>query len=228
MHWNELEAWCKTWLGAIPTQTIFEASHLSQVTGLQLADGREVVVKARPWEDRLKVCTQVQQHLWKAGFPCPETLVGPVRLRDQAISAETYIPGGEELVPSPDSPRLFAEALAQLVRLAPSPTSLPNLAPSPPWVWWDHQRPELWPPPDDRDTDLNKYLEPAWIDEVGLRARQRLACHRQEPVVGHGDWESQNIRWTGRSLHVVYDWDSVVSQPEAAVVGRCRRRVRVL
>jgi aminoglycoside phosphotransferase (APT) family kinase protein len=37
--------------------------------------------------------------------------------------------------------------------------------------------------------------------------------------VGHGDWKSQNIRWSdGRPL-AVHDWDSVIAQPETAIVG---------
>jgi hypothetical protein len=39
-------------------------------------------------------------------------------------------------------------------------------------------------------------------------------------VVGHGDWESQNIRWRGRRPWVVHDWDSTVAQPEAAIAGQ--------
>jgi Ser/Thr protein kinase RdoA (MazF antagonist) len=38
-------------------------------------------------------------------------------------------------------------------------------------------------------------------------------------VVGHADWESQNLRWhDGRPL-VVHDWDSAVAQPEPVVAG---------
>ena len=37
--------------------------------------------------------------------------------------------------------------------------------------------------------------------------------------IGHGDWESQNIRWSGAQPLAVHDWDSVVAQPEAAIVG---------
>jgi aminoglycoside phosphotransferase (APT) family kinase protein len=39
------------------------------------------------------------------------------------------------------------------------------------------------------------------------------------PRIGHGDWESQNIRWTGEQPLAVHDWDSVIAQPEAAIVG---------
>jgi len=47
----------------------------------------------------------------------------------------------------------------------------------------------------------------------------RLAECRQPPVVGHADWEESNLRWVDRRLHVVHDWDSVVSRPEAALAG---------
>jgi hypothetical protein len=45
---NTLEAWCARWLGAKPISLLFEVARLSLVTGLRLADGREVVIKARP------------------------------------------------------------------------------------------------------------------------------------------------------------------------------------
>jgi hypothetical protein len=49
--------------------------------------------------------------------------------------------------------------------------------------------------------------------------RARLARCTQPPVVGHADWWSENIRWQGRQLHVVFDWDSIVAQPEPILVG---------
>ena len=50
---DELAAWCERWLGAQPTQMLFEITHLSIVAGLRLTDGCEVVVKARPPADRI-------------------------------------------------------------------------------------------------------------------------------------------------------------------------------
>jgi hypothetical protein len=38
-------------------------------------------------------------------------------------------------------------------------------------------------------------------------------------VVGHADWESQNLRWVNEQLHAVHDWDSVVGQREATIAG---------
>jgi hypothetical protein len=42
------------------------------------------------------------------------------------------------------------------------------------------------------------------------------AC--REPLrAGHGDWESQNMRWAGESVVAVHDWDSVIAQPNVAI-----------
>jgi hypothetical protein len=128
-------------------------------------------------------------------------------------------PGGSRLEPGADSPRLFAQALAELVRLTPPVTALPTLAPPPAWVFWDHDQPGTWPLPDDRDDDLNRYPEPAWLEEVGQRVRCRLAQCHQPSVVGHADWEEPNLRWIDRRLHVVHDWDSLASRLEAAIAG---------
>jgi Ser/Thr protein kinase RdoA (MazF antagonist) len=38
-------------------------------------------------------------------------------------------------------------------------------------------------------------------------------------VLGHGDFEAQNLRWRGPEIHLVHDWDSLTWQPEAALVG---------
>ena len=120
--------------------------------------------------------------------------------------AEAFVPGGTRLEPGTDSPQLFAEALADLVRLAPAVAAIPTLTPPPPWVFWDHDQPGTWPIPDDRDDDLNRHPEPAWLDEIRRRVRCRLAQCRQPPVVGYTDWEVPNNRWIDRRLHVVHDW----------------------
>jgi len=134
-------------------------------------------------------------------------------------TAEAFVPGGTRLEPGADSLRLCAAALAEFVRRAPFVASLPSLTPPPAWVFWDHDQPGTWPLPDDRDDDLNSHPEPAWLEEVGRRVRRRLAQCQQPSVVGHADWEEPNLRWIGQRLHVVHDWDSVVSRPEAAIAG---------
>lgn len=214
----DLDAWCDRWLGAGVGEILFEKGHLSRVVGVRLTDGRDVVVKVRPNAGRLAACADVQRALWRAGFPCPQPLVGPVTLRGYAVNAEVLVPGGELLGVADGAVDSYAELLARLVRLAPAQGD--RLAPNPPWVAWDHGNGGVWPPPDDRDADLNAHPESGWLDEIGRRVRLRL--HRLRgvpPVVGHGDWEAQNLRWHGRVPWVVHDWDSVISAPEPVVVG---------
>jgi hypothetical protein len=213
-------AWCEQRLGAGPIAVLFRAGHLSVVLGLRLADGLEVVVKARPPSIRVYGCVAVQQALARVGFPCPGPLAGPEPLEGSLVTAEQFVGGGERLAVGADSAERFAGLLAELVALAPPVSAVPSLAPSPPWVGFDHDAPGLWPTADDRDEDLNAHPGPEWLDETAVRVRGRLAELQLPQVVGHGDWESQNIRWRGRRPWVVHDWDSVVAQPEAAIAGQ--------
>jgi hypothetical protein len=168
-------AWCRRRLDSEPVQVLFRAGYLSQVTGLRLADGRAVVLKARPPAPRLHGCVAVQATLAAAGFPCPRPLAGPASLGALAATAEELVPGGHLLAPGPAAAGRFAALLAELVRLAPDPAALPTLAPSPPWAAWDHDHPGLWPPPDDRPGDLNADPGPPWLDRVAAAVRTRLA-----------------------------------------------------
>ena len=70
-----LAAWCRRWLGAEPVAVLFRAGYLSEVTGLRLADGREVVVKARPPAARMagggpqldRLAAEVAERVGRAG-----------------------------------------------------------------------------------------------------------------------------------------------------------------
>ncbi|MEU8150364.1 hypothetical protein [Nonomuraea sp. NPDC048901] len=241
----DVRAWCERWLGSIPVRELFRTGHLAVVLGVELADGRAVVLKRRPAADRVQGCVEVQRQLSRTGFPCPTPLTDAVPLppspaTDQTraqpaswtppadtpstsgswtVTAESYLPGGAQLDRDADRSRLFAEALARFVRLAPSPDAVPSVAPAPPWVGWAHESASVWPWPDDMDVDLNTRPGPAWLDDLGRRVRDRLLAVRHAPVIGHGDWESQNLRWQGHQLHAVHDWDSVVCLPEPAIAG---------
>jgi hypothetical protein len=215
---DAIDVWCKEWLHAGVDEILFTGGHLSYVAGLRLDGGREVVLKVRAPEQRLVACTDVQRGLWQAGFPCPEPLVGPVPLLGYAANAEAHVPGGEVLPLGEGSVERYAELLAILVARAPEPSA--TLTPNPPWVAWDHGQGGIWPVPDDRDADLNAHPETGWLDEIGRRVQERLRrMPATRPVIGHGDWEGQNLRWLGREPWVVHDWDSVVRAPEPVIVG---------
>ncbi len=215
---DALADWCTRWLGAPPAAELFGTGNLSTVKGLRLADGREVVVKVRPSMPRLAGCAVVHRALWRAGFPCPEPLVDLQPLDGYAASAEALVPDVDQ-PPDGELAALSAARLAHLVELAPGPGSVPSLTPSPSWVGWDHTEPGLWPTSEDVDADLNAYPEPQWLDRVAAAVRDRLRTYARDPVIGHGDWHPDNLRWQGRKLIAVHDWDSVISQPEPAIAG---------
>jgi hypothetical protein len=218
---SAIDAWSSRWLGAGTSEVLFRAGHLSRVAGVRLADGREVAVKVRPAADRLFGCADVQQALWQAGFPCPRPLVGPVPFGGYAASAEALVPGGDVLGVADNAVECYAGLLAALVRLGPSPAAVRSLAPNPPWVAWGHVRSGVWPRPDDRHADLNAHPETAWLDEIGRRVTRRLQQAGGDTiVVGHGDWQGQNLRWRGRQPWAVHDWDSAVSAPEPVIAGQ--------
>jgi hypothetical protein len=220
----EINHWCEQNLGSPIDEVLFTAGHLSQVFGVRLARGHQVTVKVRPDSTRLAACTAVQRALWRVGFPAPEPLVGPIVHDGHAVSAEVYVPGGS-LSPQTDHARRAAELLARFIALAPSPEAAGTLDPELPWTAWNHRVAGVWPVADDRDVDLNAAEhETPWLDEIGARVRCRLArfsvsATSRRAVIGHGDWEAQNIRWNGDEPLVVHDWDSVIAAQETVVVG---------
>jgi len=143
-----LPGWCDRYLGARPARVLFRSGHLSQVVGVELADGRRVVIKARPAGRRIAGCIAVQRHLARTGFPCPAPLTDPVQARGLTVTAEILVPGGSQL-PAEGGAAPSAALLARLVSTAPSPAAVPSLAPSPPWTGWDHPGSRLWPDHDD-------------------------------------------------------------------------------
>jgi Phosphotransferase enzyme family len=214
-----LADWCLRHLGAPLERVLFRSGHVSDVVGVELSSGLHVVVKARSFQPRIAGCLRVQAELGRTGFPCPQPLTGATRVGDLTITAETAMPGGDPLPPE-DGPAPFAALLADLISSAPASAKVPDLTPSPPWTAWDHPGRRLWPDLDEHGRDLNLVTGPEWIDGAARRVRQRLRSTQGRVCIGHGDWESQNIRWTTNKVPlVVHDWDSVLAQPEVAVVG---------
>ena len=215
-----LQRWCATEIGAPPVALVMTAGHLSQVYAVELADGRRVVLKARPAAGRLRACWLVQQRLHAAGFPCPRPLAGPAGLGGQVVTAESYVADAQPLPPGPGTVPVYARLLQQLVRQAPPAGSCAELCPAPPWAGWDHDERGTWPRPDDLDADLNALPGPPLIEEAGWRLRARMqAAAGLPPVIGHLDWEAHNLLWRRGAPVAVLDWDSVAIRPEAAVAG---------
>jgi hypothetical protein len=216
---DRLARWCMEYLGSPPAAEIFRAGQLSEVIGLRLVDNREVVVKVRPNSPRVAGCVEVQRRMFLAGYPCPEPLTGPAPLGTDVATAEAYVSGGAVLPSADHAAVAFAEAFAELIRLAPRPAQVSTLDPAPSWAAWNHAGDGLWPRPAESDVDLNKVAGPRWIDDAGRRARDRLRASESEAVIGHCDWLAGNLRWSGDALLVVHDWDSMTADSEAVLVG---------
>nr|BFE51234.1 hypothetical protein GCM10017745_46610 [Saccharothrix mutabilis subsp. capreolus] len=60
---------------------------------------------------------------------------------------------------------------------------------------------------------------PGYVVDTAERARERLLAADVPRVLGHADFEAQNLRWHDGRVWAVHDWDSLAWQPEAALVG---------
>ena len=215
-----IDRWIERRLNSPPAEVLFAVSHLSAVAGLRLVDGREIVVKARGGFDRARACVAAQAALQLDGFPCPKPLTEVCEVAGYAVHAEEHVPGGKELIGTEnDVVDAYASLLADLLcrgrRLA-----LPRPRPAPMWLWWDHSSAGAWPDLEAPPPFLEREPTTGWLAELATRVRVRLRSVCLEEIVGHGDWEAQNMTWASRShVHVVHDWDSLAVRPEAALVG---------
>src|SRR5215207_2151414 len=116
-----LPAWCLDHLGGEPAGVLFRSQQVSMVFGVRLADGRDVVVKARADDGRAVSCVAAQARLAEPGFPCARPLTPVVGVGLLAVHAEEFRPGGEVLHgDSPDiamrNAEVFAQVMAELCR----------------------------------------------------------------------------------------------------------------
>jgi hypothetical protein len=204
--------WIETTFGTSIAEELFAVSHLSEVVGVRLNDGAEIVVKVRPGVRRARACVAGQAALRRDGFPCPRPLKGVDEVEGLAVHGEEYEPG-DPGPPTTTSQLVdgLAELLADLIGRSRR-LRLEAPRPQPMWLAWDHAGADVWP-----DDPWEK--PPDWLAELARRARVRLLRAELDEVVGHGDWEIQNMAWRDGRVHVVHDWDSLTATAESALVG---------
>jgi hypothetical protein len=214
-----LPGWCVAHLGAPPAEVLFRLDQMSTVFGLRLGDGTPVVVKARADDvGRAASCVAAQARLAARGFPCARPLTPVVAAGPLAVHAEEFRPGGEVLHgDSPAEAVRYAEVFAWLMSELADVSTAPPL-PSPRWARWDHPGPGVWPAVDVLDR-RDQSAVPAFVVDTAGRARRRILAAGLPCVLGHADFEAQNLRWRGGAVWAVHDWDSLAWQPEAALVG---------
>jgi hypothetical protein len=213
-----LPTWCLDHLGGAPADVLFQKQQISTVVGLRLTGGTDVVVKARADDGRAVSCVAAQARLAERGFPCARPLTPVVGVGSLAVHAEEFRPGGQVLGgDSPDVAVRYGEVFARLMAELAGVTVAPPL-PNPPWVRWDHADSAVWPAIDCLD-NRNQGAVPAYIVDIAVRVRRRMLAARLPCVLGYADFEAQNLRWHGRQVWAMHDWDSLAWQPEAALAG---------
>src|SRR5262249_5130931 len=123
-----------------------------------------------------------------------------------ATHAEQFVPGGElETKDTVEAAARSGRLLADLVRRLAALDIDPPL-PNPEWVRWETM-PEA------------TAGVPAWLEDATRRVQAKLAECDLPPVLGHADWQAQNLRWQNGEPLVVHDWDGLAWLPEAAIAG---------
>lgn len=216
-----LDRFCGETLQASPVACRFYEASVGCVAGLELSDGRNVVVKAhRPHSDRaqLGAAHVVQATLAARGFPCPRPLVGPAPLALGIATVEELVDDGERRVATPAIRAAMAATLAALVETGSDLAGLPGLTRGllPPSSG-------LWPVPHSPIFDFAASQHgTGWIDTVAAAALAKVGngAGRAPRVVGHVDWAVKHFRFEGDRVRVVYDWDSIVAADEPSIVGQ--------
>ncbi|HLL64875.1 MAG TPA: hypothetical protein VK453_03895 [Micromonosporaceae bacterium] len=217
-----LDAWVTHRLGSPIERVRFRAGRIDVVWGVELQDGRAVVVKMhRPPVDlaTTRVANDAQRVLSGAGFPCPVPLAGPDEVDGRVLTAETLIDGNAPDGRDPASRLLLAEGLArhiEILRGRPDLVLVAGAGPS-----WCRYQGGPWPVPHDTLVDFR--LTPpgfAWLDSFGQRAADQILAHRDAAavVVGHADWYAGNTAVSGNVLVGTFDWE-LVADTEAVIAG---------
>jgi hypothetical protein len=180
--------------------------------GLRLADGTRVAVKvSRQSHEYLTAVQQVQEHLWRHGFPVPR----PLGVRGRGAIEEwrdegDYLDGHDPAVRA-----VIASYLAELFRVTEGLEPPAGLAPyfAPPDA-------PLWPRPHNVLFDFEATAGGAeWIDEIARSAKPLRRVPAGRLVIGHGDWTVKHFRFEGFRPTVIYDWDSLNTDYETVFVG---------
>ena len=214
--------WAKDRLGS-PIGTVrFRAGRIDVVWGVELEDGRAVVLKThRPPVDldAVQVAHDAQHRLATAGFPCAVPLAEPDEVEGRVLTAETLIEGDTPDGHDPAHRRLLSGGLArhiQILRAHPDLVGRAGRGPS-----WCRYQAGPWPVPHDTLVDFRSTPGGfGWLDTFGRRAADQILAHRdaEEVVVGHADWYAGNTAVSGDRLVGTFDWE-LVADTEAVLAG---------
>lgn len=219
--------WCASVLGSEVVALPWAAAGSGLAVAVDLADGRGLVVKARPAAQAARIAESraLQVALADGGLPVPRPTgplapFGPGGMAGAEVRVDDVVPidartdGGCEVM---------ARLLHRVVGAATAGTADHVRFHEP----WGIALPAgaLWPdPPHDPGFDLVGTAEGAEaIDEVASVFRSRLVAGAagRDRAVGHVDWRAEHVLVdTGGEVRAIVDWDAVVRAPEAVLVGQ--------
>lgn len=210
---------CIDEVGAAVVGGRFHESSIGSVTGVDLADGRAVVVKgyrstwAGPY---LPAVRRIQAVLAVAGFPCPEPLAGPVPVLAGLAVVDGLLPDPGSRAATASTMGASARGLAEQIARCRA-VDRAGLDPHP----LDPELGDLYPVPHHPRFDFASTTDGAqWIDDLTRAARAVTDDPSGELVIAHGDWTARNVRFDEHRVLAAYDWDSLVVAAEPLAVGR--------
>lgn len=217
-----LDAWARDRLRSPMGRVRFRAGRIDVVWGVELEDGRAVVIKTHrsPVDlDAVRAANDAQRLLAEASFPCAVPLAGPDEIEGRVLTAETLIDGKTPDGRDPASRRLLAAGLARHIEiLRRDPDLVRRAGPGPSWCRYQAGP---WPVPHDPVVDFRSTPSGfEWLDGLGRRAADQILAHRDaaEVVVGHADWYAGNTTISGNALAGTFDWE-LVADLEAVIAG---------
>lgn len=218
------EEFCRAHLGSGLRGSIFYLSSVGCTHGVELQDGRRVVIKARPPAtpetgvrlDRLALESIVEITGWLAdrGYSCPRPLLGPTPLACGLATVETLMESGQRGDGfDPACRRTIAHGLARAISLLRDiPGNYVHLTGL-------KRGDSLFPQPHSRLFDFEATASGAeWIDAYARRALP-LDTDRSAPTLGHSDWKVEHLRFQDGAIVASFDWDSLAMRRETELVG---------
>jgi Ser/Thr protein kinase RdoA (MazF antagonist) len=216
-----IELFCRETLGVPVRGTLFRRTSVGVVFGVELEDGRRVVVKAhqpRQSSEFLRVVYETQTRLAQLRFPCPRPLAEPAPLGNGFATVEEWIEDGVFVdAHDPTIRAAMGQALARLIELTRPLGQPPGLRNA--WSLWEGD--DLWPA--DAHSPIFDFRATAdgaeWIDSIACDAKAGIPAGGEELIM-HSDWSSKHFRFDAAGeITVIYDWDSLALETEVQALG---------
>lgn len=211
---------CAAALNSRPAQTLFYQSSVGAVAGLELEDGRRVVVKAHQpsmTRSRLREIVRHQSTVESKLRLAPKVLAGPLSFGLGMATLEELVDRGA--IRDGHDPPVRRELASSLLAIVECLSSAYETSELPPGLLLDGGGKELWPKPHSKLFDFEATtLGAEYIDELAAEARVRM-IPAGRGVIAHADWRAEHVRFEGDAPVVGFDWDSVHKGLEPALVG---------